>query len=61
MKKGGQEQDEKIKRVRDTSLWHFTTLSGRTVVENEPFVMTTAVLASFDVQPAKQGVRVPIA
>ena len=39
----------------------FFTLSGRAVVENEPFVMTTAVLASFDVQPAKQGVRVPIA
>lgn len=42
-------------------LCHFSTLSGRAVVENEPFVMTTAVLASFDVQPAKQGVRVPIA
>ncbi|WP_279232891.1 hypothetical protein [Blautia luti] len=39
----------------------FHIVSGRAVVENEPFVMTTAVLASFDVQPAKQGVRVPIA
>lgn len=52
---------KKIKRVRDTSLCHFHALSGRVGVENEPFVMTTAVLASFEVQPAKQGVRVPIA